>query len=107
MFTLEFDGRRLASQEDFYRQLTTQYISVFEFGDSLDALWDWLTGELPLPLTINFNHLSQAQLQPDQPLAPIFALLFEAQLTLEGQLFITCDGVPLTEVAPSIGDNCH
>ncbi|WP_241578380.1 barstar family protein [Rosenbergiella nectarea] len=79
MFTLHFDCPQIHSRADFYHQLRQQYATVYLFGDSLDALWDWLTGEIPLPVTCYFHQLQPQQLAPDQPLASVVALFHEAR----------------------------
>jgi len=79
MFTLHFDCQQIDSDADFYHQLRQQYAAPMHFGDSLDALWDWLTGELPLPMTCYFHHIDPQQLTAGHPLAAIVALFFEAK----------------------------
>lgn len=79
MFTLHFDCRDIKTRDDFYQQLCQQYPAYSSFGYNLDGLWDWLTGELPLPLTCHFHGLNPQQLKAGQPLATIFAVLHEAQ----------------------------
>ncbi|WP_241607660.1 barstar family protein [Rosenbergiella australiborealis] len=79
MFTLHFNCQTIHSRDDFYRQLCQQYQTDQPFGYSLDALWDWLTGELPLPLTCHFHNLQSYPLSAEQPLAAIIELLQEAR----------------------------
>jgi len=79
MFTLHFDCQQIHSRADFYQQLRQQYSTDYLFGDSLDALWDWLTGEIPLPLTCHFHQLCPHQLNANHPLASIIELLNEAR----------------------------
>jgi len=74
MFTLHFDCQQIHSRADFYHQLRQQYST-----DSLDALWDWLTGEIPLPLTCYFHQLQPQQLHAEHPLAAILALMDEVR----------------------------
>ncbi|WP_241610335.1 barstar family protein [Rosenbergiella epipactidis] len=79
MFTLHFDCQQIHSRADFYHQLRQQYSTDYLFGDSLDALWDWLTGEIPLPLTCYFHQLQPHQLRAEHPLAAILALMDEVR----------------------------
>ncbi|MBT0729161.1 barstar family protein [Rosenbergiella nectarea] len=79
MFTLHFDCPHIHSRADFYHQLRQQYATDYRFGDSLDALWDWLTGEIPLPVTCYFHQFQPQQLAPDHPLSAIVALFYEAR----------------------------
>jgi len=79
MFTLHFNCQHIDSREDFYQQLCQQYSTHQPFGESLDAFWDWLTGELPLPLTCHFHHLTAQQLSAASPLAGILDTLYQAQ----------------------------
>lgn len=91
MFMLHFDCQHIHSRADFYHQLRRQYQATNAFGDSLDALWDWLTGEFPLPLTCYFHHLQPQQLAADQPLAAIVDLFYEAREEAPDQYHIVLE----------------
>ena len=50
------DGRKIASRDDFYDELTRGKIPLpAHFGRNLDALWDVLTTDLAGPLEIIWN----------------------------------------------------
>jgi ribonuclease inhibitor len=50
------DGRKIASRDDFYDELTRCKIPLpAHFGRNLDALWDELTADLAGPLEIIWN----------------------------------------------------
>ncbi len=49
MLILSFDFQQLANRDAFYQQLAQQSHCPYLFGNNLDALWDWLTGEWNCP----------------------------------------------------------
>lgn len=84
MRTLTFDCRTISCPQDFYQQLVKQQGSEHHFGHNLDALWDWLTGYLPLPICFVFDNLTEAE-QWHQ-LMPIISLLEQASEQTAGQI---------------------
>ena len=93
MLTITLDFRHIADIEQFYRQFARQTPwSGVDFGANLDALWDTLTGGMPLPARIDLLHLSQ---HPHaQRFAGIVATLREAEIELDGDLTLLIDGQP-------------
>ena len=82
VYTFDFDD--IAEQQDFYREFSR----VFELGrervNNLDSLWEATTGGLlPLPLEIEFIHLSDNQ---RRRFGAIILLFDEAEEELEGEL---------------------
>ncbi len=55
------DGRRISTRGGFYDELARQAPLPAHFGRNLDALWDVLTGELPGPLEIVWEHASASR----------------------------------------------
>jgi ribonuclease inhibitor len=84
MLMLHFDFHTLPDRQAFYRQLVDQSACSLDFGNNLDALWDWLTGGMALPATIYLHHADDASDQAE--FAPLLALLEEAQQQLQGEL---------------------
>lgn len=82
MLMLHFDFQRLPDRQAFYRALVDQSACPLDFGNNLDALWDWLTGGMALPATIYLRHSEDTSAE----FAPLLALLEEAQQQLEGEL---------------------
>ncbi|ROR15069.1 barstar family protein [Erwinia sp. JUb26] len=58
MQLVSFDLLDVRDEQDFYRQFAEKF-ALDGFGHNLDALWDVLTGEVPLPLRIVLRHLPQ------------------------------------------------
>lgn len=58
---LRFDFTTIFSLADFYQALKNQITLPDYFGNNLDALYDFLTVEAPLPLTMEFSQLSSHQ----------------------------------------------
>lgn len=60
--TYTFDFDEIAEQQDFYREFSRTFHLEREKVNNLDSLWDAVTaGLLPLPLEIEFIHLSDNQ----------------------------------------------
>lgn len=57
------DFLTIGDYEDFYAQLKEKLPLPDYFGDNLDALFDVITGELKMPLHIEFVNMSVEQLE--------------------------------------------
>jgi ribonuclease inhibitor len=63
MKTIYIDFTDIGDYEDFYIQLKEKLPLPDYFGDNLDALSDVITGELEMPLHIEFVNMSVDQLE--------------------------------------------
>ena len=57
------DFLEIGDYEDFYAQLKDKLTLPEHFGENLDALFDVITGELEMPLHIEFANMSVEQLE--------------------------------------------
>ena len=57
------DFLEIGDYEDFYAQLKEKLTLPEHFGDNLDALFDVITGELEMPLLLEFVNMSVEQLE--------------------------------------------
>ncbi len=57
------DFSEIGDYEDFYTQLKEKLTLPEYFGDNLDALFDSITGDVELPLHIEFVNMSVDQLE--------------------------------------------
>ena len=57
------DFLAIGDYEDFYAQLKEKLTLPEHFGDNLDALFDVITGELEMPLHLEFVNMSVEQLE--------------------------------------------
>jgi ribonuclease inhibitor len=57
------DFLEIGDYEDFYAQLKAKLTLPEHFGDNLDALFDVITGELEMPLHLEFVNMSVEQLE--------------------------------------------
>ena len=57
------DFLEIGDYEDFYAQLKDKLTLPEHFGENLDALFDVITGELEMPLHIEFVNMSVEQLE--------------------------------------------
>lgn len=57
------DFLKIGDYEDFYAQLKEKLTLPEHFGDNLDALFDVITGELEMPLHLEFVNMSVEQLE--------------------------------------------
>jgi ribonuclease inhibitor len=63
MKTIYIDFTDIGDYEDFYIQLKEKLPLPEHFGDNLDALSDVLTGELEMPLHLEFVNMTVDQLE--------------------------------------------
>ena len=63
MSTIYIDFTDIGDYEDFYTQLKEKVQLPEHFGDNLDALSDVITGELEMPLHLEFVNMSVDQLE--------------------------------------------
>lgn len=63
MKTIYIDFTEIGDYEDFYAQLKEKVTLPEYFGDNLDALSDVITGELEMPLHLEFVNMTVDQLE--------------------------------------------
>ncbi|KFF17196.1 barstar family protein [Chryseobacterium sp. JM1] len=63
MKTIYIDFTDIGDYEDFYAQLKEKITLPDYFGDNLDALSDVITGELEMPLHLEFVNMTVDQLE--------------------------------------------
>lgn len=63
MKEIYIDFVNIGDYEDFYEQLKSKLELPEHFGDNLDALFDVISGELEMPLHIEFVNMSVDQLE--------------------------------------------
>ncbi|GEN69736.1 MULTISPECIES: barstar family protein [Chryseobacterium] len=63
MKTVYIDFTDIGDYEDFYAQLKEKIQLPEYFGDNLDALYDTITGDLEMPLHIEFVNMTVDQLE--------------------------------------------
>ena len=78
------DFLEIGDYEDFYTQLKEKLTLPEHFGDNLDALFDIITGELEMPLHLEFVNLSVEQLEIFEDL---LTTLEDAEEEVEGFTF--------------------
>ncbi|MCJ8155273.1 barstar family protein [Chryseobacterium sp. SSA4.19] len=84
MKTLYIDFTDIGDDEDFYAQLKEKITLPEHFGNNLDALSDVITGELEMPLHIEFVNMTVDQLETFEDL---LITLEDAEEELEGFTF--------------------
>ena len=78
------DFLEIGDYEDFYAQLKEKLTLPEHFGDNLDALFDVITGELEMPLHLEFVNMSVEQLEIFED---ILTTLEDAEEEVEGFTF--------------------
>lgn len=78
------DFSEIGDYEDFYTQLKEKLTLPDYFGDNLDALFDSITGDVELPLHIEFVNMSVDQLETFEDL---LTTLEDAEDEVEGFSF--------------------
>lgn len=82
--TVYIDFTDIGDDEDFYHQLKEKLPLPDYFGDNLDALYDSITGDLEMPLHIEFVNMSVDQLETFEDL---ITTLEDAEEEVEGFTF--------------------
>ena len=86
MNTAIIDFSRIGTPKDLYKVLSNQWQLPDYFGNNLDALWDVVTGYIPLPQTLSFTNLSLPQLEEFENFIELFE---EAQDELKDNFIFT------------------
>jgi len=63
MKTIYIDFSEIGDEEDFFVQLREKLSLPEHFGNNLDALYDTITGDLEMPLRIEFVNMNVEQLE--------------------------------------------
>lgn len=84
MKEIYIDFVEIGDEEDFYAQLKEKLALPEHFGDNLDALYDSITGDVELPLHLEFVNMSVEQLEDFEDL---LTTLEEADEELEDFTF--------------------
>lgn len=63
MKTIYIDFSEIGDEEDFFAQLREKMSLPEHFGNNLDALYDTITGDLEMPLRIEFVNMNVEQLE--------------------------------------------
>ncbi|MEY8759672.1 barstar family protein [Chryseobacterium tongliaoense] len=63
MKTIYIDFTEIGDYDDFYTQLKEKITLPEHFGDNLDALYDVITGDLEMPLDLEFVNMTVDQLE--------------------------------------------
>ena len=72
MKLVKFDFERIGRLEDFYQIAKRELSLPGHFGNNLDALWDCLTGNIALPVSVQFVNMSLPQLETFDKLIQLF-----------------------------------
>ncbi|AHG19792.1 hypothetical protein Z042_09265 [Chania multitudinisentens RB-25] len=83
MGKIEFDFNQISDLPAFYQQFAAQFALGEGFGANLDALWDVVTGDIELPVEIEFANLNARR---KRRFGAIILLFEEAEEELEGNL---------------------
>jgi ribonuclease inhibitor len=88
MGKVEFDFNKIHDLPTFYREFATKFALAEGFGANLDALWDVVTVDIPLPIEIEFIHLNARN---RRRFGAIILLFEEAEEELDGGLRFNID----------------
>ncbi|WP_114192528.1 barstar family protein [Edaphovirga cremea] len=78
-----FDFNHIVDLPHFYSEFSREFALSEEFGANLDALWDAVTGQIDLPVEIDFINLTSRKKRRFGALVLLFE---EAEEELEGGL---------------------
>ena len=77
---ITFDFGCIATVKDFYTVAAKKLSLPEHFGNNLDALWDSLTGDIALPVQVEFVNLTLNKLETFEEIISVFE---EASTELE------------------------
>ncbi|WP_392433157.1 barstar family protein [Yersinia sp. HM-2024] len=83
MVKVVFDFDHIPDLPTFYRAFAEKFALSESFGANLDALWDVVTGEIALPVEIEFIHFNHRR---KRRFGAIVLLFEEAEEELAGSL---------------------
>lgn len=70
--SLNIDFYKVQDMNDFYTALSEAVELPEYFGENLDALYDFITGEAELPMNIHFINMNFSQLEIFEKLIELF-----------------------------------
>lgn len=83
MHKVMFDFSLIPDMASFYSIFVNKFSLDDKFGHNLDALWDAITGEIDLPVAIEFTHFDE---RCKRRFASLILLFEDAEEELEGEL---------------------
>ena len=86
---VEFDFARIDSVDQFYQLAAEKLHFPDYFGENLDALWDVLTGDIDLPVSIVFRNLNHLQLLQFESVISVF---HDAAREMPDDFYFDCRG---------------
>ena len=78
------DGSVIDSPEHLHRILKQVLELPDDYGNNLDALWDCLTGWVPLPLTVRWLHFKESEQKLGNYGRQLLQLFRDAEKELDG-----------------------
>lgn len=87
MHKIIFDFSIIPDMTTFYRLFVKEFSLDDGFGHNLDALWDVITGEIELPVAIEFIHFDD---RCKRRFASLILLFEDVEEELEGELHFQC-----------------
>lgn len=84
MNIVQIDGRSLHDRETLHLVLQDKLQLDEHYGHNLDALWDALTGEVHLPLTIRWLHYESCKNVLGDYADQVVEVMQEAQQEVDG-----------------------
>ncbi|MEK3823366.1 MULTISPECIES: barstar family protein [Paenibacillus] len=83
MNIIQIDGRYLLNRESLHQLLQDKLQLDEYYGHNLDALWDALTGEVKMPLTIRWSHFDISREKLGDYADQVLDLMREAEQEIE------------------------
>ncbi|WP_434751190.1 barstar family protein [Paenibacillus amylolyticus] len=84
MNNIQIDGRHLINRETLHQLLQDKLQLGEYYGHNLDALWDALTGEVHMPLTIHWIFFESSREMLGDYADQVLDLMREAEQEIDG-----------------------
>ncbi|WP_145330714.1 barstar family protein [Paenibacillus xylanexedens] len=90
MNIIQIDGRYLLNRESLHQSLQDKLNLDEHYGHNLDALWDALTAEVKMPLTIRWSHFDISREKLGDYAEQVVDLMREAEQEIDEFTFELC-----------------
>lgn len=85
---VHLEGEKIKNRDDFHREIKEVLNFPPYYGGNLDALWDMVTGWIPLPVILVWNDFAVSRETMGNVIDPIVETLKEAEAELGGKFQI-------------------
>ena len=90
MTNITIDGQEFKSEQEFHKLIKLKLDLPNHYGENLDALWDCLTGDIDLPISITWVDFENSLSFLGEEAVKIASTFEDAALELPDFTFLKC-----------------